>query len=236
MSSVAPTEPEVDPVVDLREYIEALFREKERALDMAAAERDRAAEVLRDEQRRALLVAETEREKAAAALRAGTDRAIADNFSRVMERIDALIRSAEEAERHRRELDDAKAKAVDAAFAAAEKAVAKAEEAQGRVNIAQNEFRGQLADQASTLMPRKEVEALLAEQTRQVSEIRDALGQLRTAVAVGPSGLIQLQEARARTEGKAAGITAMQSLAISLGGLFIAGGGLLIVILTHKGG
>ena len=76
----------------LREYVEALFREKERALDMAAAERDRAAEVLRDEQRRALLVAETEREKAAAALRAGTDRAIADNYSRLEEKLEGLRR------------------------------------------------------------------------------------------------------------------------------------------------
>src|ERR1700681_747953 len=104
--------------IELREYIEALFREKERALDMAAAERDRAAEVLRDEQRRALLVAETEREKAAAALRQGTDRAIADNFSRLNEKLDAARALSEAQEKHRRELEDARSKAVEAAFAA----------------------------------------------------------------------------------------------------------------------
>lgn len=43
----------------------------------------------------------------------------------------------------------------------AREAVAKAESAQGGVNERSNEFRGQLADQAATLMPRKETEAAL---------------------------------------------------------------------------
>lgn len=46
--------------------------------------------------------------------------------------------------------------AVAAAFVAAEKAVLKAEEAQKDYNIRSNEFRGQLDDQAKTLMPRTE--------------------------------------------------------------------------------
>jgi len=79
-------------VVELRDYIEAMLAEQQRALVMAAAERDRAAEVLRDEQRRALQVAEAEREKSAAALRAGTDRAIADNYERLREQLEAMRR------------------------------------------------------------------------------------------------------------------------------------------------
>jgi hypothetical protein len=47
-------------------------------------------------------------------------------------------------------------KAVNAAFTASEKAVLKAEQAQKEYNERSNEFRGQLDDQAKTLMPRPE--------------------------------------------------------------------------------
>jgi hypothetical protein len=47
-------------------------------------------------------------------------------------------------------------KAVNAAFSASEKAVLKAEQAQKEYNERSNEFRGQLDDQAKTLMPRPE--------------------------------------------------------------------------------
>jgi hypothetical protein len=46
-------------------------------------------------------------------------------------------------------------------FAASEKAIDKAEEAQKDKNVLMNEFRGQLSDQAATLMPRKEVEGMV---------------------------------------------------------------------------
>ena len=47
-------------------------------------------------------------------------------------------------------------KQVTTAFSASEKAVAKAEDAQKDYNQRSNEFRGQLDDQAKTLMPRSE--------------------------------------------------------------------------------
>lgn len=50
----------------------------------------------------------------------------------------------------------AQEKAVSAAFSAAEKAILKAEQAQKEYNERSNEFRGQLDDQAKTLMPRPE--------------------------------------------------------------------------------
>jgi len=50
----------------------------------------------------------------------------------------------------------AQEKAVNAAFMASEKAIVKAEQAQKEYNERSNEFRGQLADQAVTLMPRPE--------------------------------------------------------------------------------
>lgn len=50
----------------------------------------------------------------------------------------------------------AQEKSVSAAFAASEKAIVKAEQAQKEYNERSNEFRGQLDDQAKTLMPRPE--------------------------------------------------------------------------------
>jgi hypothetical protein len=50
----------------------------------------------------------------------------------------------------------AQEKAVNAAFLASEKAIIKAEDAQREYNVRSNEFRGQLDDQAKTLMPRPE--------------------------------------------------------------------------------
>ena len=65
-------------------------------------------------------------------------------------------------------------KAVNAALIAADRAVAKAEQAQERRNEATNEFRGQLADQAATLMPRREVETVLAALDARVKIIEGA--------------------------------------------------------------
>jgi len=56
---------------------------------------------------------------------------------------------------------EAQEKAVKAAFQASEKAIEKAEAAQREYNVRSNEFRGQLADQANTLMPRPETMGLL---------------------------------------------------------------------------
>jgi hypothetical protein len=56
----------------------------------------------------------------------------------------------------------AQEKAVNAALIAADRAVSKAELAQERRNEATNEFRGQLSDQAATLMPRRETEQLIS--------------------------------------------------------------------------
>lgn len=56
-------------------------------------------------------------------------------------------------------LRDNDKEALKLALDSADKAVNKAEEAQLRVNESQNEFRGALKDQASTLLPRGEYDA-----------------------------------------------------------------------------
>lgn len=54
----------------------------------------------------------------------------------------------------------AQEKSTSTAFQASEKAVLKAEDAQKDYNQRSNEFRGQLDDQAKTLMPRNEAQAM----------------------------------------------------------------------------
>ncbi len=67
----------------------------------------------------------------------------------------------DERDRRYAEVAAAQARAVDAAFASAKEAVLKAEAAAQARFEAVNEFRGQLADQAGTFIPRNEAEQRL---------------------------------------------------------------------------
>lgn len=60
------------------------------------------------------------------------------------------------------------------ALASAEKAVLKAENANEKRFESQNEFRGTLGDQARTLMPRAEVEALMTGVSEKIKRLEDA--------------------------------------------------------------
>lgn len=65
-------------------------------------------------------------------------------------------------------------KQTTASFMASEKAIVKAEDAQRDYNIRSNEFRGQLDDQAKTLLPRQEAAALLKSiEERMAATVRD---------------------------------------------------------------
>lgn len=66
---------------------------------------------------------------------------------------------------------------TSAAFVASEKAISKAEEAQTRTNQQQNEFRGQLKDQANSLMPRIEAERWLRSLDDAVNQVRENVSQ-----------------------------------------------------------
>lgn len=60
---------------------------------------------------------------------------------------------------------------TNAAFASSEKAIVKAEDAQRDYNVRSNEFRGQLDDQAQTLMPRTETHVLIKSVEDKIGEI-----------------------------------------------------------------
>ena len=64
-------------------------------------------------------------------------------------------------------------------FAASEKAVSKAEEAQREYNVRSNEFRGQLDDQAKTLLPREEARVLFTSLDQRLEVLKKEIDSLR---------------------------------------------------------
>ncbi len=168
--------------VELREYIERIFTENQRATEMAEREREKAASALTVERYNATQTAESEREKSAQALRSGLDRAIREGDERLREhifnqiaQIQAALISAGGLEEERFERAKAEVEALRREMRLIQdghlEAVNKAEAAQRIVNVSQNEFRAQLRDQAATLMPRKEVEAMVHEIRKRTDEL-----------------------------------------------------------------
>ena len=98
-------------------------------------------------------------------------------------------------------------KQVTTAFAASEKAVLKSEEAQREYNIRSNEFRGQLDDQAKTLMPRTEALSRFdaidkrSEETKlrldnDIVDLRNLIGNLRESRSEGVGSNVALHDTR----------------------------------------
>ena len=100
----------------------------------------------------------------------------------------------------------AQEKLTNAAFASAEKAVAKAEDAQKDYNARSNEFRGQLDDQAKTLMPRTEALTQYAALDKRLEE-RDKGVEVR---------LTALETFRYQNEGKDRGSAPYTAIVFSV--------------------
>lgn len=79
----------------------------------------------------------------------------------------------------------AQEKAVAAAFLASEKAIVKAEDAQKDYNQRSNEFRGQLDDQAKTLMPRVETMGLFKAIDERITIINKDLSSIHELQSEG---------------------------------------------------
>jgi hypothetical protein len=106
----------------------------------------------------------------------------------------------------------AQEKAVNAALIAADRAVAKAEVAQDKRNEATNEFRGQLSDQAATLMPRKEVEQVISS----LSE------RMQVELRSQDSRIDSLSKLADRAVGRNAGISSTWQIILGAGGFAAA--------------
>jgi predicted nucleic acid-binding Zn-ribbon protein len=113
--------------------------------------------------------------------------------------------------------------AVAAALIASEKAVNKAEEAQLRVNETQNEFRGQLKDQASNLMPRTEAENLVRELRGLIVALSEEIDGLRSRLDVGPPSLGVLQARSDNDAGRRSSGLESRALLFSVLGLVAIG-------------
>ncbi len=100
-------------------------------------------------------------------------------------------------------------KAVAAALAAAEKAVIKAEVAADKRFDSVNEFRGQLADQAATFMPRTETALALLALTEKVDLAAAKLDKLE-GNAVGINVVKQLEEIRRQIDANTGNILSGQ--------------------------
>jgi hypothetical protein len=113
-------------------------------------------------------------------------------------------------------------KAVTTAFASSEKASLKAEQAQESYNVRSNEFRGQLDDQAKTLMPRLETDNRFGNVEDKIytsaKTNSDKIEELAKKVDIISTRLTTI-------ESKGAGMN-------SLWGLIIGGMGLLAIIIT----
>lgn len=159
--------------VELREYVEALLTEGQRATEMAERERAQAADVLLGERRRVAEAAERERDKAAVALStqvaqqiSQTDSALRDHIAQQIGQLQIMLEAL------RRE--------IEIRGGEQQKAIEKSETSYDKRFDAVNEFRSQLSDlvqrhQAAlsqltgTLMPREVAEAQIAE-VRKLSE------------------------------------------------------------------
>ena len=127
------------------------------------------------------------------------------------------------------QLREADQRAVVAALISAEKAVDKANDAQQRVNETQNEFRGTLADQARTLMPRTETENLVRELRDLIIAQGTAVSDVRSRVDMGPPNLPGLQ-ARVDTQtGASMAIQQGWKYVLAVGSILVGLAGLLVV-------
>ena len=150
----------------IKEFVESILTEKDRALEMATDEREKAASALRGEQQRALDQANQEREKAAQNLRVELARAIAEGDDRLREHIQNQIvqirealASADKLEIERVDAANVKTdgvrREVQLVQGFSEQAISKAEVSTEKRFESVNEFRAQLADTIATFVPRE---------------------------------------------------------------------------------
>jgi hypothetical protein len=113
----------------------------------------------------------------------------------------------------------AQEKGTNAAFNASEKAISKAEDAQREYNIRSNEFRGQLDDQAKTLMPRPETTSLFQNVDDKINTVRSELNSRIEALI---KDIASLRESRSESGGKSLGTHAVIAYVIAAISIILA--------------
>jgi DNA primase large subunit len=130
-------------------------------------------------------------------------------------------------------------KQTSASFLASEKAIVKAEEAQREYNIRSNEFRGQLDDQAKTLMPRPETLTLFKSHEDKLASMRSELDSRLSAYIVSVERALDevkkdingLRESRSEGGGRQLGETAMWGYVVGAAGFILTLGSIILLVL-----
>ena len=127
-------------------------------------------------------------------------------------------------------------KAVSAALIASKEAVTKAEMAQGKTNESQNEFRGQLRDQASTFLTRAEWDLSHKALNDKLAVTNDDVADLRSRLDVGSPGLRSLQSESDQSIGRRSSTAQGWDYLLRTVAIAIGIGGLVFGILKALGG
>lgn len=215
----------------IKEYVESILTEKDRALEMADDEREKAAAALRNEQQRALDQAEREREKAAGALRDQLTERISQGDGNLREHIAAqisqlsqLINSVEQVAKARNEGLQREAKIQHDADQAA---IAKAETANEVRFAAANEWRGQSADRERT--QQEQIASFIATLTP-LSETRALEAKLVALLDRDREEITSLRQLRTLQQGQEAGVRASTTFIVTMVGLVGTALGIVIVL------
>lgn len=238
-------EPSEDQV-PLKEHLDAILNEKDRALSMADGEREKAASALRGEQQRALDQAGRERDKAAENLRIELARAMNEGDDRLREhisqqvlQINAALVSAEKLEVERVNAINQKIegdeKVVEALRVSFSDRIDKFETSVADRFKQVNEFRGSLDDLGKQMATRRELEGLSASLNQRHEELVKTLGELRSRIDVGPAALGTLQQRIDTQTGQVIGAgeaRASTKSAITTGGAILAALATLLGIFT----
>lgn len=200
----------------VKAFIEALLNEKDRALEMADDEREKAASALRGEQQRALDQAGRERDKAAENLRIELARSIKEGDDRLREhisnqivQIQSALDSAERLETERLSGADALTQALSEKLEVLRMAQTSAQDKFERSVESRfmqvNEFRAALDDLSKQMATRRELESALATTTERDEARSKEIADLRSRLDIGPLGLSSLQSRVDQRQGQVEG-------------------------------
>jgi chromosome segregation ATPase len=199
----------------VKEYVEKILAEKDRALEMASSEREKAASALRGEQTRAQDQASRERDKAAENLRVELARSINEGDERLREHVANQV------------------KQIEAALKAAQREADKFEDTVVARFEQVNEFRLSLDDLSKQMATRRELEQAMATNNGRYEEIVKTLGEFRSRLDTGPEGLQSLQSRLDRYGGRHDGLST--SGRIVSGVVAVVGVIVTIVVLAANG-
>lgn len=200
----------------IKEYVESILTEKDRALEMAGDEREKAAAALRNDQQRALDQAEREREKAAVALRDQLTERISQGDGNLREHVAAqvmqlsqLISSVEHVAKERHDGLQREAKIQHDAD---KTAIAKAE-TNNEVRFASvNEWRGQSADRERT--QQEQIASFISTLTP-LSETRALEAKLLALLDRDREEITSLRQLRTLQQGQEAGVRASTTFVVT---------------------